>query len=117
VLRERLAETVYAPRNVLSAALVIAVAVRAAGQAAFDCGRAAQNMMLAAWNEGVGSCPNGLADRASAAEVLGLEADEKPLIVLSLGYRAMPWAPEARPAEEWIARADRKSLDEVARYL
>jgi nitroreductase len=117
VVRERLAATVYAPGNVLSAALVIAIAVRPAGPAAFDGGRAAQNMMLAAWNEGVGSCPNGLADRAGAAEVLGLEADEVPLIVLSLGYPARPWAPEARPAEEWIARADRKPLDEVARYL
>lgn len=31
------------------------------GPVAFDAGRAAQNMMLAAWNEGVVSTPNGIA--------------------------------------------------------
>src|SRR5687768_13982362 len=44
---ERVAETVYAPQNVLGARLVVAIVVR--GSPGFDAGRAAQNMMLAAW--------------------------------------------------------------------
>src|SRR3954466_1298886 len=56
---ERAAEAVGAADNVLGAALVIGLIVRGKGPVSFDAGRAAQNMMLAAWNDGVGSCPNG----------------------------------------------------------
>ena len=60
---DRVAHTVYVADNVLGARLVIALV--AAGRPGFDAGRAAQNMMLAAWNEGVTSCPNGMPDPAS----------------------------------------------------
>jgi hypothetical protein len=33
--------------------------------------------MLAAWNEGVVCCPNGIASPDSLAELFGLEADER----------------------------------------
>src|SRR3954451_23287001 len=56
---ERAAEAVWATDNVLGAPLVIGLVVRGKGPLSFDAGRAAQNMMLAAWNDGVGSCPNG----------------------------------------------------------
>ena len=45
--RSRLADAVYAPENVRTAALVVAI-VGDAG--AFDVGRCSQNMMLAAWD-------------------------------------------------------------------
>ena len=105
--RDALAETVYAPENVRTAALAIAIVC----PRAFDVGRAAQNMMLAAWGEGVASCPNGVADASAAAELIGGE----PAIVLSFGYPARPRDPESRPAEEWSRRANRKPLDEVSR--
>ncbi|MBV9337985.1 MAG: hypothetical protein JO243_19035 [Solirubrobacterales bacterium] len=41
------------------------------GPLAFDPGRAAQNMMLAAGNEGVVSCPNGIASPDSLAGPFG----------------------------------------------
>ena len=44
-----------------------AIVVGGKGPTSFDAGRAAQNMMLAASNDGVGSCPNGIADGAPAA--------------------------------------------------
>ncbi|HEY4412977.1 MAG TPA: nitroreductase family protein, partial [Gaiellaceae bacterium] len=49
-----LADAVYAPDNVRTAGLVIAI-VGEAGM--FDVGRCAQNMMLAAWDIGIVSCP------------------------------------------------------------
>ena len=72
-------------------------------------------MMLAAWNDGVASCPNGIADPDAANEALGLE--EPPVNVLSFGYPAKQPAAETRSAEEWSARANRKPLDELVERL
>src|SRR5689334_13327820 len=104
--QERLADAVYAPENVRTATLVIAIV----GEAyAFDVGRCSQNMMLAAWAEGVGSCPNGIRDAEAAAAICGGEVKA----ILSLGYPAKPRKP--RTAEEWSAGADRKPLAELVR--
>jgi nitroreductase len=116
-LRRQVADSVYTPGNVLGARLVVVIAVSGKGPLAFDAGRAAQNMMLAAWNEGVGSCPNGSADFDSLAGVLGLEEGERPVIVLTFGYPARPGDPQSRPPEEWSARARRKPLDEIVKTL
>src|SRR5207237_5025659 len=62
-LKERLAETVYAPENVRGAAVAVAIV----GKNSLDTGRCAQNMLLVAWNEGVGSVPNGMPDPARTA--------------------------------------------------
>lgn len=70
-----------------SAPLVIAV-VLAPGGGDFDAGRAAQNMMLAAWAEGLTSCPVSMHDRDCAARVLGLPEDHRVAIVLGFGYPA-----------------------------
>jgi nitroreductase len=112
-----LAEAVFAPGNVRGAALVVAVAVRGGGPVAFDAGRAAQNMMLVAWNEGIGSCPNGMPDPDGVARVLGLGEDESPVIVLTFGYPARARDPQRRSPEEWIAHADRRPFGEVVRRL
>lgn len=112
-VRERLAETVYAPENVRGAALVVAIVSRSA----LDGGRTAQNMMLAAWNEGIASCPNGMPDPERTAELLGLGEDELPLIVLTFGYPMRALEPESRSAEEWSTRANRRPLDEIVRRL
>jgi nitroreductase len=108
--RDRLAEAVYAPENVASAALVVAI-VGEAG--AFDTGRCAQNMMLGAWGDGVISCPNGVRDADAAAEICGGEVRA----ILSFGYPARPRDPMSRSAEEWSARANRKPLDELVREV
>jgi len=113
-LRESLAGTVYEPGNVRGAALVVAV-VTPGGKYAFDSGRAAQNMMLAAWNEGVASCPNGMPDVEATAAALDLGEEERPVVVLTFGYAAKERNPASRSAEEWSARADRKPLDELVR--
>jgi nitroreductase len=111
--RAELARCVYIPRTVSGAAAAVAVAVRLAGSTlgGFDAGRAAQNMMLAAWSEGVASCPNGIADPDTARAVLGVDDDETPIIVISFGVPARPRDPGRRSADEWSARAARLALD------
>jgi nitroreductase len=106
--KDRLAEAVYEPDNVRSAALVVAIVGEAGG---FDAGRCAQNMMLAAWGEGVASCPNGVRDADTATEICGGEVRA----ILSFGYPARPRDPASRSAEEWSARANRKPLSELVR--
>ena len=108
--RERLAEAVYAPENVRSAALLVAI-VGEAG--AFDVGRCAQNMMLGAWGDGVVSCPNGIRDAEAAAEICGGDVRA----ILSFGYPARERTPASQTAEEWSGRANRKSLSEVVREV
>ena len=114
---EALARCVYVPGNVLGAGLVVAVVVAGKGPVSFDAGRAAQNMLLAAWNEGVASCPNGIADRDAVRAALELEEDEAPAIVLTFGLPERRPEPGARTAAEWSARANRRPLGDVVRRL
>ena len=67
----QVAQTVCVSPNVLLAPLLIAVVVSGKDPVAFDPGRAAQNMMLAAGNEGVVSAPNGIASPDSLAGPFG----------------------------------------------
>jgi nitroreductase len=116
-LRERLAEAVYVPANVRSAALVIVISLKGKGPTSFDAGRAAQNMMLTAWNDQIGSCPNGMPEPEAVARLLELEEGERPAVVLTFGYPARTRDPQRRTAIEWIERADRKPFDEVVQTL
>jgi nitroreductase len=62
----------------------------------FDAGRAAQNMMVAAWNEGIASCPTSVHDQPCIIEKLGLPSEgEDPVtgrkgwrvvVIIALGY-------------------------------
>ncbi len=113
VPRDLLAEHVYNPENLRGAALVVAIVVEGKGPISFDAGRAAQNMLLAAWNEGVGGSPNGIRDAEGAERALGLHEGAKIAIVLSFGYPRKPRDPETRSAAEWSARAKRRPLDEL----
>jgi nitroreductase len=106
----KLAEAVYAPENVLGAKLLVAIVGAAGGM---DVGRCAQNMMLAAWSDGVASCPNGIKDPDAAARICG--GDVKS--ILSFGYPAKPRDPQSRSAAEWSAAANRKPLDELVRRV
>ena len=54
----------------------------------FDAGRAAQNLMLAAWDEGIASCPASMHNAEAAADVLGLPAGHVVSNVIALGYPA-----------------------------
>jgi nitroreductase len=112
---ELLADSVYEPTNLRGAPFVVAIVVGGKGPISFDAGRVAQNMLLAAWNEGVGSCPNAIADEPTARTALELDDEERIAIVLSFGYPAKPRDPESRSAAEWSARAKRRPLQESVR--
>src|SRR5829696_7351729 len=81
--REAVAAAVFAPGNVSGAALLVAIVVGGKGPAGLDAGRAAQNMMLAAHNDGIGSCPNGIADADAMARIVGVSDGEQVATVLS----------------------------------
>jgi nitroreductase len=48
---------------------------------------------------------------------VGLEEDERPVIVLTFGYPAGARDPQRRSQEQWVAGADRKAFEEVVRRL
>jgi nitroreductase len=107
------AESVYAGENVRGAPFVVAIVVGGKGPTAFDAGRAAQNMMLAASAAGIGSCPNGIADAERLRAAVGHGEDESVATVLTFGRPARPRDPESRSPQEWIERADRRPFGEV----
>jgi len=65
-----------------AAAIVVIVQIEAH---AFDAGRCAQNMMVAAWNDGVGSCPAHLPER-ELGRVLGIPEALPINRVIGFGY-------------------------------
>jgi len=70
-----------------SAPVVVAVVLLPDG-GPFDAGRAAQNMMVAAWAEGITSCATSMHRPECAAEVLGLPPEHRVAIALPFGYPA-----------------------------
>jgi nitroreductase len=64
-----------------------------------------QNMVIAAWGLGVGSCWVGDFDEAEVRELLRVPKDWKILALLSFGY------PEEKPAT-----TPRKPLNEIVGY-
>ena len=90
-----------------NAPLAIAVVLTDAGtRQEFDAGRAAQNMMVAAWAEGIGSCPVSIHHVEEGRAALGLPEGWRVSTVLGMGYRAKPpkSVPEAArlPWEEYV---------------
>jgi nitroreductase len=110
--KARVADLVYEHDNIATCAFAVAIATQG-GRSLLDAGRALQNMLLVAWNEGVASCPNGIADQAAAAAALGLDEGRLPVNIPSFGYPKRPVAPESKSAEEWSAEANRRPLEEL----
>ena len=80
---EALAATSPFGRWIARAAAVIVIAQTREHQ--FDAGRCAQNMMLAAWSDGVGSCPAHLPE-PEVARLLGIPAEIAVNRVIAFGY-------------------------------
>ncbi|MBA2700860.1 MAG: nitroreductase family protein [Chloroflexi bacterium] len=74
----------------------------------FDLGQAADSMMLAAWELGVGSVPATVYEQDLARDLLGYPADHHCEFLLSFGYPADP-TDLTRPA----AAGGRRPLDDL----
>ena len=112
---DSLAEKVWEPDNIRGCQVAIAIVL--SNRQALDAGRAAQNMMLAAWALGVGSCPNTLRDRDAAREILGVDDDALVPVILSLGFPLRPYRPKDRDIDAILDRIKRKPLDEITRFI
>lgn len=93
-LRRLSGVTIYA-KHLPSAGAAIALIVPApdpdhARSVLWDLGRAAQNIILAAWAMGIGSCPITVQDFDLAADVLGLPANRQCQYIVALGWPADP---------------------------
>jgi nitroreductase len=76
----------------------------------FDLGQAAENMMLAAWELGIGSVPATVYEHDLARDLLGYPADQHCEYLLSFGYPA-DTADLTRPPRP----GGRRGLDEMVR--
>lgn len=96
-----------------AAAVAVVIADRSA---AFDAGRAAQNMMLAAWDAGVASCPASMHRHDDARRVLGVPDGWVIAIVLAFGYpdREAPDLISGYPTWAVLPRTGRRRLEEIA---
>lgn len=113
--RARLADAVYAPTNITGCQVVIAVTTTA--RSLFDAGRCVQNMVLAAWADGIGTCPNGVRDAEGARSILRVPAGETITTILSLGYPLHPRTPNETDVDGILERIKRKPLDELTVWL
>ena len=90
VMRDKAVVEALAPGGrgtapLLKSPLPIAIILKK-GARDFDVGRVAQNMMVAAWAEGVISCPVGIQDKELAQKVLGYPDDFEVSIGVAFGY-------------------------------
>jgi nitroreductase len=84
----------------------------------FDLGRCAQNMMLAAWNDGIGSCIATLSDQPAARAVLGSVPEEHDVSTgISFGYPAQPDdLIQGQPRRSTLPRLGRRPLGELVHW-
>ena len=72
----------------------------------FDAGRAGQNIMLAAWNEGLASCPVRIHHEDCGREVLNLPKEYRIVMVIALGHPEpsvpMSLGRTRKPFEEYV---------------
>jgi nitroreductase len=72
----------------------------------FDSGRAAQNMMLAAWNDGIGSCLASMHREDDCKAVLGVPKEFRLQHIISFGYPL--------PGEQTIPAASKRNRKPLA---
>lgn len=71
---------------IAAAPLAIAVAVGGAKSPIFEAARAIENMELAAWDEGLGTCYVGQMDKDAVKALLGIPAELELITVMPFGY-------------------------------
>ncbi len=112
----RLAECGYYASHLREAAFAITVVSEPRSD--FDCGRAIQNMMLAAWGHGVGSCIASMHRETGAKRVLGIPGNLKLQQVISFGYPSLGVTPtiEGKPLRDVLPSLGRKPLSQLVHH-
>jgi nitroreductase len=101
------------------AMLGIAIVIEpTATRAEFDAGRMAQNMQLAAWADGVGSCIAAMYEEEKAKSILGVPQEMAMNYVISFGYpvEAEPGQVEGKPRLRALAGTGRKKMEEIVHW-
>jgi nitroreductase len=112
---DQLADCVSAPANLKGCPLAIAIVMTRTQS--FDAGRAAQNIALSAWADGVGTCPNTPRNLPAIRALLNLEEDWDVPTILSVGYPAEALLPKGNDAQATLDRIDRKPLSELTHWI
>jgi nitroreductase len=113
VVRDRARITALAALNPFAKFLVYApvlIVIAQTQKHEFDAGRCAQNMMVAAWNDGIGSCPTHLPE-AEVARLLGIPNGMVINRVIGFGY-----IDPARAAAPRSVARKRKPLEELVHW-
>ncbi len=102
---KKIGELASSGRYIAQAPMAVAVVMQGSKMPKIDAARAVQNMILAAWAEGVGTCWVGGIDRDQVKDLLNLPEDAELITILPFGYPARP---------SLKGKKDRKPLAEVA---
>jgi nitroreductase len=86
--------------------------------ALFDAGRVTQNMMLAAWTNGVGSCIASFHDEDKVRALLEIPATFQANIAISFGYPApdAPFSRGSKSIDVVLASVGRRPLSELVHW-
>lgn len=115
----QLAEAGSFASHVAGASIAIALVTPDPGQpdqplsVVWDSGRAAQNMVLAAWDLGIGSAPATVYEHHVVDRVLNLPADRHCEYILSFGYPADPSVLSAPKKRGGRLRLEQVMHDEI----
>ncbi len=110
----RLSECGQFAGHLRGAALGITIVVEpSATRGEFDAGRMAQNMELAAWADGVGSCIAAMYEEDKAKAILGVPPQMSMVYAISFGYPAAQ--PERKPVRP-LGGTGRKKLGDIVHW-
>ncbi len=114
----QLAECGRYASHLRGAALAVVLVTSPGRWVDFDAGRAAQNMMVAAWLLGIGSCIASLHDEDRARGLLGVPGDLQTHIAISFGYplEDAPQTIEDLPREQVLAHIGRQPLERLVHW-
>ena len=118
VMLDRLTTCGQYASHLRGAAVAILIVTGSARYDDLDAGRCGQNMMLAGWAEGIGSCIASLHHEAKARATLGVPDGMKVQMAIAFGYPA-PGPDdkiEGLPKAQVLASLGRKPLDELIHH-
>jgi len=83
----------------MTRAPLVVAALAQEGGGDFDVGRAVQNMLIAAWAEGVLSVPQGIRDAEAARRAVGAPEDMRVAMAAAFGYADPSPTQSGRPSQ------------------